>query len=366
MKTTVDLMVNVENKKNHMSFIFEHSLKNLSNNINFSLSFLGCGPDLNLESLNSSEENEFLTVCNLAKDTNIVFTGNTLKNTRSYNLSNPSHGTAEFDIEYKSDNFKLEGNFDLRNIPTYDQYQSLMAEVSLRDMSSSFYVQKKNGERLSGKVFISDGNINLILDGIKTIIDVKDMPDESALILKKSSGIYKKWLKNLNKSNYYFGGMSVKQGQVLKADVLSTFNDVQPSSIKGYVVNGKYLYRDREVVGMEPIINIGFLKKQFGDEDISFTDIDGLMYVDSITGVPTHFKFKTDFSHKNQKVGNFEVIMDTNFYDPETSKQSSTSNAIKTSDSVEQRLRKLKSLLDQGLITLEDAAEKRKEILLDF
>ena len=39
---------------------------------------------------------------------------------------------------------------------------------------------------------------------------------------------------------------------------------------------------------------------------------------------------------------------------------------LSSTDSVEQRLRKLKSLLDQGLITLEDAAEKRKEILLDF
>jgi hypothetical protein len=333
MKTTVDLIANVENKKNYMSFIFKHSLKILSNNINFSLSFQGCDPDLNLESLDSSAKKEILTVCNLAKDTNIVFTGNTLKNTRSYKLSNPSHGTANFDIEYKSNNFKLEGKIDLRNIPIYDQYQSLMAKVSLRDMSSSFYVQKNNGERFSGKIFIAGGKINLILDGIKTIIDGKDMPVEFKLILKKFPAIYKKWLKNLNKSNYYFGGMKVKQGQVLKADVLSQFSDYQPNSIKGYRVNGKYFYRGREVVGMDPIIDLDTVNdlinndKDLPNSNMSFTGGDGLIYVDSITGVPVYLHYSLDFSQENRKVLGFQIIMNTNIHNPETAKQLSVEEA---------------------------------------
>ena len=105
MKTTIDITGNLKNKKLNMSFIFQHSLKHLSNNMNFSMLFLGCKKDADLKLLDLSS-NVFLTVCNLVKNTNIVTTSNIMKKVYDYKISHLSHGTAEFNVEYKSDNLK--------------------------------------------------------------------------------------------------------------------------------------------------------------------------------------------------------------------------------------------------------------------
>ena len=198
MKTTIDITGNIKNKKLYLSFIFQHSLKKLSNNTNFSLWFLGCKQDADLELFNVSSD-KFFTNCKLVKNTNFVRTSNVLDKIYNYELSHPSHGTAEFKIEYKSDNLKLDSSINLHNIPTMDQYQELTTKLSLKGMSSVVEVQKKNGEKFSGKAFIINDKPNIFANAIKTISD-KIIPEKAVLILKKLIPFYESHLKNINKS----------------------------------------------------------------------------------------------------------------------------------------------------------------------
>jgi len=356
MKTTIDITGNLKNKKLNMSFIFQHSLKHLSNNVNFSMLFVGCKQDANLELLDLSA-NVFLTVCNLVKNTNIVTTSNIMKKVYDYKISHPSHGTAEFNVEYKSDNLKLESKIDLHNIPNIDQYQGLMAKLSLKDMSSVFEVKKKNGERLSGKAFIENDKLNIIVNGIKTISD-KNISDDAGLILRKLPTYYEWYLKNINKSVYYFGGMSVKQGEVLKTDIVSEYNKIKPIILKGFKVNGEDIYRGRKVISVDPIIDLYNLNNNelFIQNEWSFIDGGGLMYVDSNTGIPTQLDYSFGILERNQRVGEFKIVMNTNFYKTEPSLGNSTNG-------IESRLTTLKSLHSKGLISDSEYKAKKEKIL---
>jgi hypothetical protein len=318
--------------------------------------FLGCKKDAYLELLDLSA-NVFLTVCNLVKNTNIVTTSNIMKKAYDYKISHPSHGTAEFNVEYKSDNLKLESKIDLHNIPNIDQYQGLMAKLSLKDMSSVFEVKKKNGERLSGKSFIENDKLNIIVNGIKTISD-KNISDDAGLILRKLQTYYEWYLKNINKSVYYFGGMSVKQGEVLKTDIISEYNKIKPFFLKGFKVNGEDIYRGRKVISVDPIIDLYNLNNNelFIQNEWSFIDGGGLMYVDSNTGIPTQLDYSFRILERNQRVGEFKIVMNTNFYNTEPSLGNLTNG-------IESRLTTLKSLHSKGLISDSEYKAKKEKIL---
>jgi len=352
MKTTIDITGNLKSKKLHLSFVFQHSLRFLSNNINFSLLFLGCKKNAILELFNLTP-NQFLTNCKSVKNTKIVKISNIIKKTHDYKISHPSHGSAEFNVEYKSDNLKIESKIEPHNKPI----QELKAKLFLKDMSSTFKGQEKNGRGFSGRAFFEKDKFNLTIDEIK-IISGKNISDEAVLILRKLPIYYEWYLKNMNKSSYYFGGMSVKKGEILKTNIISEINKFQPTIIKGFKVNGKYIYRGRKMVSMDPIVDFNILNNDESaiQNEWSFIDGGGLMYVDSNTGMPTYLEYSFGVLERKKSIGIFKIVMNTNFYKTEPSLGTSTNG-------IESRLITLKSLHSKGLISDSEYKAKKEKIL---
>jgi hypothetical protein len=172
----------------------------------------------------------------------------------------------------------------------------------------------------------------------------------------------------------YFGGETVKQGQVLKENILKLWNVIQPSSYKGYTVLGtkKYLGRDSIVVkpeiDMDPqqLLNGPSLnglsnaeKSQLKKFNIIFDVQEALVYVDLLSGIPTFWEIAIDAKIPDKIRTN---TMKIKFLANTVFKKTKPENTHSTND-IQSRLSKLKKLLDAGLITKKEAATKRKAIL---
>ena len=174
--------------------------------------------------------------------------------------------------------------------------------------------------------------------------------------------VYKESLK-FNRSLYYFGGMSVHQGEILKKDILLLYKKIDPTNLlKGFKVVGKSFYRGREVVILKPVFDMDFLrnnKKVLGLDPLS---VDSLWYIDRNTGTPVYTDLNFEIVQSTDESFKFKLEMNTDFSSAiikTTKDESKKSNA----GDITTRLRKLKELEDQGLITNEEAARKRKGIL---
>ena len=137
--------------------------------------------------------------------------------------------------------------------------------------------------------------------------------------------------------------MSVKQGEVLKTNILSEYNKFQPTGIKGFKVNGEDSYRDRKVVSMDPIFDFYNFNndESFVKTELSLIDDNELMYVDSKIGMPIQLEYSVGVLERNERIGTFKIIMHTNFYKTKPS----------VGSGIEYRLTTLKSLHSKGLIS---------------
>jgi len=368
MKSTVKLLIKENNVKAYRTLVsldFQHSLKVLPDKQVFSLSFLGCKDiDISHDELHDElkvELKKVLEFCSLAEDTNLVITNFNPKNIYNYELSHPSYGTAEIRFDFKSDTIKSEGEINLRNIPIGDQYYRFHSKVSLSELVGDFQLQNGSGEKKSGKASISDGKFNFYVPGEPKFDKEVILDQQQINMLSDFRSVYEELLKIKN-SAHYFGGMPVHQGEIFKKDILSIYNKLDPSPVKSFKVIGKRFYRGREVVILKTIFDMDFLRNNIKYSRTDPLSTDMFLYIDRNTGTPVYIDLNFDFVQSKEESFKFKLEMNTDFSSAIIKTTKDELNKSNAGD-ITTRLKKLKELEDQGLITKEDAARKRKEIL---
>jgi hypothetical protein len=345
--TTINLNITFKKDPTKISLSFQHSLNSDKHSRTFSMKLLNCTFSGFPE---SGKANLF---CQLAKNTNLRFTKFSSKNLLEIEFLNAAFGSANLDLRSNSDLSKINFTGSLTNLnnPLFSMYKKLNGYINTNNLKGEVVVIKKNGEELRESLVIKNNAIyykrarhpitseqmSLINDYIKASRD----------ILKSDESVY------------YFGGEKVDQGKVLKKEILSLLNIIQPSLLTGYTVLGTTEYLDRASIVVKPKMDFNHLpntiKSQLGLFGITFGQND-LVYIDQLLGIPNFWK-QTVSGQFLDKVGTLRVAILGNTAFPKTAKNSASSNDIQS------RLSKLKKLLDSGLITKEEAAEKRKAIL---
>ena len=355
MKSTITFSI----PKESMSFVFEHSQKISTHKHVFSISFLGC-KDMKAFG-NISEQ---LELCDSIKGSNVVETRTLLNNNYNYKLSHPKYGTADLDFVLEADRFNVKTKFQpmrIRERRKLDNFQNFKAQVIPEDMSSVFSFNDARGERVSGKAVYLDDKIRLIVKNKEQEIDIDT---QTSNFLQWAISNYEKYF--LNKiPTYYFGGLSVNQG-----DVLNKKNHI----IEGFRVIGKSLYHNREVVIMRPMIDVDalnyWLTLQDPESTAEIQSVDGFLFVDKDTGVLVriYLNIPVSMTLNNETITQIATYsMETAFHLNSSPKKSSSSitksSQSKQGGDLKERLRKLKEIYDEGIIEKEDYKKKVDELM---
>ena len=340
MKSTVDISGKLDEKIFLISFIYQHRLdKKVPDISKFYLSFMGCKKNLNLELFNSNT-GEFLKRCNLAKNTNLIFQNNWIENIFNLNVVNPSFGTGSLNAKYEPDDLKLDMNFDFQGIPNIDGYKSITTDISLKNMSLYFDIQSKSGKGLRGNAYIYGEKFHTIINDAEKVFDRKDLPEQAEFYLRKFPDFYKRYFNNIRESYFYFGGISVQNEQILKTELVSLYDELGPNLFRGFKVKGNGKYRGRGVVNMLPILDRNIINNEIdinrNSDQIKFSisDNGGLMSVDTNTGIPIYLEYNFGISIRDQQVGNFKLVMNTDFYSNDKDKRISFEEAKKECTSI--------------------------------
>ena len=313
MKATIHISMAIVGKpKETGEVVFEHTTDQKNN---FILSLLRCTKRL----LN----------CNNLKNTEIIVKNNLNNGTYNINVSHPLKGRININAKYNGSQLELENKINLRDLPTFDKLDNVKLNMNLDNMSVFFNIKNKNGTNESGKSYIVDNNIHLIIGGSKEVINIREIPNPYAeLLLNNIPGFIDSFFK-FKKSTYDFSGMNVHNGEILKADVLSMWNALSPNPIKGFKVDGENTYRGREMVIIKPVVDSEFYANSLlttGNNSIqdlisqgfSFQYNYPLMYVDKSTGVPVYWTFNLGISKNNQSILELNAVMNTEFSKSDT------------------------------------------------
>lgn len=340
MKSTVDISGKLDGKLLFISFIYQHRLDKKDPHISkFYLSFIGCKQNLNLELFNSNT-GEFLKRCNLAKNTNLIFQNNWIDNIFNLKVVNPSFGTGNWNAKYEPNDLKIDMNFDFQGIPNIDDYKRITTYISVNNTSLDFDIRSKHGKGLRGNAYIYGDKIHTIINGSEKVFDRKDLPKKAAFYLSKFPSFYKRYFKNIREIYFYFGGMSVQTEQTLKTGLVSLYDELGPNLFRGFRVKGNGKYRGRAVVNMLPILDLDIINNEIdinrNSDQIKFSisDNGGLMSVDKNTGIPIYLEYNFGISIRNREVGNFKLVMNTNFNSNNQDKRISFEEAKKECTSI--------------------------------
>jgi hypothetical protein len=360
--TNINLNLNINDEKSSIELSFLQSVKSQKNSRTFLIKILNCRI-IGRHLLSIPKPKEF---CKLARNTKFTFRKFNSQYKLEVRFTNTVLGAMDFNLRsnLNLEKISFSGTLSDSKIPLFSIYEKLNGYINLDKKKGEVVLLKRNGEELRETLLIKNNRAyknGVALGGAPISSEQMSMITGYIIAFQDILKSDEMWL--------YFGGETVKQGQVLKENILKLWNVIQPSSYKGYTVLGtkKYLGRDSIVVkpeiDMDPQQLLNGLsnaeKSQLKKFNIIFDDQGALVYVDLLSGIPTFWEIAIDAKISDKIRTN---TMKIKFLANTVFKKTKPENTHSTND-IQSRLSKLKKLLDAGLITKEEAATKRKTIL---
>jgi hypothetical protein len=204
------------------------------------------------------------------------------------------------------------------NNSLFSMYKKFSGYIDLNKLKVTSVIIKKNGKKL--REFFSIKNNTLYNKGV---VQGAPISAEKILIINN----YIKGFQGILKYNnfYYYGG-AVAQGKVLKEDIMSLWNLIQPNPHVGHTVLGIKVYLKLKSIVLKPKMDLNRLpdkmKSQFKNLGITSGQEDLNIYIDQLSAHPTFWKQTVGAKILN-KVGTvttwkLEILSNTVFYKTST------------------------------------------------